>query len=40
MTIAPWPVIGVRAGLVAGGIVLWLWPSRSERAAMLLRGRF
>jgi hypothetical protein len=26
--------------LVAGGIVLWLWPSRSERAAMLLRGRF
>src|ERR1700741_3901744 len=25
LTIAPWPVIGVRCGLVALGIVLWYW---------------
>ena len=25
MTIAPWPVIGVRTGFVAAGIVLWYW---------------
>src|SRR3954454_16384580 len=25
MTIAPWPVIGVRCGLVAAGIGLWYW---------------
>lgn len=25
MTIAPWPVIGVRTGFVAAGIVLWFW---------------
>jgi hypothetical protein len=25
MTIAPWPVIGVRFGLVAAGIVVWYW---------------
>ena len=25
MTIAPWPVVGVRAGLVALGIVVWYW---------------
>jgi hypothetical protein len=25
MTIAPWPVIGVRTGLVAVGIVVWYW---------------
>ncbi len=25
MTIAPWPTIGVRTGLVAGGIVVWYW---------------
>ena len=25
MTIAPWPVIGVRSGLVALGIVVWYW---------------
>jgi hypothetical protein len=25
MTIAPWPVIGVRTGLVAAGIVVWYW---------------
>ena len=25
MTIAPWPVIGVRAGLVVAGILAWYW---------------
>jgi len=25
VTIAPWPVIGVRTGFVAAGIVLWYW---------------
>ncbi len=25
MTIAPWPVIGVRCGLVVAGIILWFW---------------
>src|SRR6476619_3113390 len=25
MTIAPWPVVGVRAGLVVAGIVTWFW---------------
>jgi hypothetical protein len=25
MTIAPWPVIGVRSGLVVAGIVAWYW---------------
>ena len=25
MTIAPWPVIGVRAGIVAVGVALWFW---------------
>ena len=25
MTIAPWPVVGVRAGLVVAGIALWYW---------------
>ncbi len=25
MTVAPWPVVGVRAGLVAAGIVVWYW---------------
>lgn len=25
MTIAPWPVIGVRTGFVAAGIALWFW---------------
>ncbi len=25
MTIAPWPVIGVRAGLVVVGIIAWYW---------------
>jgi hypothetical protein len=25
MTIAPWPVIGVRFGFVAAGIVVWYW---------------
>ncbi len=25
MTLAPWPVIGVRTGLVAAGIMLWFW---------------
>ena len=25
MTVAPWPVIAVRAGLVALGIVAWYW---------------
>ena len=24
-TIAPWPVVGVRVGLVVAGIVLWYW---------------
>ena len=23
--LAPWPVVGVRAALVAGGIVVWYW---------------
>ena len=25
MTLAPWPIIGVRSGLVVAGIVLWYW---------------
>ena len=25
MTIAPWPVIGVRVGFVVAGIAIWFW---------------
>ncbi|MCE9592486.1 MAG: hypothetical protein K8S99_18420 [Planctomycetes bacterium] len=28
MTIAPWPVIGVRAGLVVAGILAWFWTQK------------
>jgi len=28
MTIAPWPVVGVRVGLVVAGIALWYWTQK------------
>ena len=28
MTIAPWPVVGVRIGLVVAGIALWYWTQK------------